>query len=43
MKFGFTRRTLAPLLALPLLSVGAQATARHLTHVPFANPRIVGA
>ncbi|HEY6207558.1 MAG TPA: hypothetical protein VIW28_00735, partial [Gemmatimonadales bacterium] len=42
MKLGFTKRTIAPLLAVPLLSVGAQATAQHLTQLPFANPRIVG-
>ncbi|HEY7241829.1 MAG TPA: alkaline phosphatase PhoX [Burkholderiales bacterium] len=42
MKLGFTRRTIAPLLALPLLSVAAQAAAQQLTHVPLASPRIAG-
>ena len=42
MKLGFTRRTIAPLLALPLLLVSAQTVAQQLMHVPFAYPRIVG-
>jgi len=42
MKLGFTRSRTAALFAVPLLAVGTQAIAQHLTHVPFANPRIVG-
>src|SRR4029077_8506447 len=42
MKLGFTRSRTAALFAVPLLAVGTQAAAQHLTHVPFAIPRIVG-
>src|SRR4029077_21009370 len=42
MKLGFTRSRTAALFAVPLLAVGTQAIAQHLTHVPFANPRTVG-
>jgi hypothetical protein len=42
MMLGSIRSSTAALIALPLLVAGSQAIAQQLTHVPFANPRIVG-
>src|ERR1043165_5582511 len=42
MKHGFARSALVTLCTLPLITAGTQAMAQQLTHVPFANPRMVG-
>src|SRR5262245_24207237 len=42
MKLASTRHQIAALFAVPLLAVATQAIGQQLTHVPFANPRVVG-